>query len=135
MTSKMQHLFTICTKEKLLWIVMVCWNLRNRRNKWVWNRISVSEFGVQSMARGMLTDWKRYQVEKSSNASGVASNSRRWTSPGQGSVKVNTDVATFLSEGHVGIGMVIRDCNGVLFEPKFRKFLLSCSRGKWKLWD
>lgn len=73
----------------------------------MWNKISVSNFGVQSMAMSMLTDWKRCQREKLRNVSGVTSNTRRWTSPYQGWVKVNTDTTTFIAEGKVGIGMVI----------------------------
>lgn len=42
-----QHLFNICTMDKLVWIVMVCWSLWNRKNKWVWDKVNVSEFGAK----------------------------------------------------------------------------------------
>lgn len=42
----LSSLFSTCTKEKLSWIAIVCWSLWNRRNKWVWNKIMGSDFGV-----------------------------------------------------------------------------------------
>lgn len=51
---KMQQIFSKYGREKLAWIVMICWSLWNRRNKWVWDKNNVSTFGVQSMSSGML---------------------------------------------------------------------------------
>lgn len=42
----LSYLFSTCTKEKLSWITIVCWNLWNRRNRWVWDKIMGSDFGV-----------------------------------------------------------------------------------------
>lgn len=42
-----QQLVSTCTRDKLALIVMVCWNLWNRKNRWLWDRVSISTFGVQ----------------------------------------------------------------------------------------
>lgn len=54
-----QNLFSRSTREKIIWVAVVCWCLWNRRNRWVWDRIMGSDFGVYSTAVNMVNDWKR----------------------------------------------------------------------------
>lgn len=53
-----KQLVNTYTRDKLALIVMVYWNIWNRRNKWVWDRVIISEFGVQSTAMSMLHEWR-----------------------------------------------------------------------------
>lgn len=57
-------LVNTCTKDKLAWIVIVCWSLWNRRNRWAWDKIVGYETGVQLAAMNLLHDWKQCQPEK-----------------------------------------------------------------------
>ncbi|XP_074356209.1 uncharacterized protein LOC141695902 [Apium graveolens] len=41
-----KQLVNDCPREKLAMIGIICWNLWNRRNRWVWDGVSISEFGV-----------------------------------------------------------------------------------------
>lgn len=41
---------------------MLCWSLWNRRNKWVWDKVNGSAFGVMAAARNLLRDWREAQV-------------------------------------------------------------------------
>lgn len=51
-----QKLFNICTRENIIWIAVVCWGLWHRRNRWVWDRIMGSEFGVYSAVVNLVHD-------------------------------------------------------------------------------
>lgn len=101
--SKMQQMFNVYTREKLAWIAMVCWNLWNRRNKWLWDKVSVSAFGVQSTASSMLTEWNKCQQERRVCNPVSTVSARRWSPPPQGWVKINIDAAIFTATGSVGI--------------------------------
>ena len=93
------QLFNICTKENLALVAMICWNLWYRQNKWVWDKVMVSDYGVQATARNMLSEWRQSQQERVTNSPVMNSSARRWSPPPQGWVKVNTDAAVFEGEG------------------------------------
>lgn len=54
-------MFTASTREKCGLIGVICWNLWNRHNKWVWDKVCISVFGVKSAAFNLLTDWQNAQ--------------------------------------------------------------------------
>lgn len=58
-----QQTFSMCTKDRLALIVMVCWSLWHMRNMWIWDTISVFEFGVREMAMNMLQEWKHSRLD------------------------------------------------------------------------
>lgn len=105
-------LFQNCTKEKLVLVAMVCWNLWNRRNKWVWEKVEVSVYGVQATARNMAEEWKKSRLEKQADKAVTWGSPRRWLPPPQGWIKVNIDAAVFEELGKVGVGCVVRDADG-----------------------
>lgn len=45
--EKFQQIFSVYLTQKLAWIEIVCWNLWNQRNKWLWDKVPVSAFGIQ----------------------------------------------------------------------------------------
>lgn len=55
--------FQTGSKEQNGMVGLVCWNLWNRRNNWVWNRINTSSFGVYSRSCSMLAEWNRARDE------------------------------------------------------------------------
>lgn len=55
----MDTLMRICrtgTKDQCAIVVLLCWSLWFRRNKWVWERVSTSVFGIKAMALNLLAD-------------------------------------------------------------------------------
>lgn len=38
------------TREQIVLIALLSWNFWNRRNKWVWDKINMSVFGVRAAA-------------------------------------------------------------------------------------
>lgn len=119
--EKMRHIFNVYTREKLAWVAIVCWNLWNRRNKWIWDKVSVSVFGVQSTAANMSAEWIKCQQEKQVRKSVNLMSARRWVSPPQGWVKINVDAAIFEATGSVGLGSVIRDEHGNFVRARSQK--------------
>lgn len=61
------QIFTIVfengTRDQWVEIAIICWSLWNRRNRWVWDRVNGSAFGVRNSAINLLTDWKEAQVK------------------------------------------------------------------------
>lgn len=55
-------IFARSNKEQCVQIVMLCWSIWSRRNKWVWDRVNGSVFGVRAAARHLLTDWREEQM-------------------------------------------------------------------------
>ncbi|XP_074326652.1 uncharacterized protein LOC141664593 [Apium graveolens] len=97
------QLSTVCSREKFMLILMICWNLWHRRNRWVWDKISISEFGVYEKAMNMLFDWKQRCLEFKIHKGPSTTSITKWKPPQQGWVKINTDVAVFVEAGYTGI--------------------------------
>ena len=47
------------TTEQCTLICLICWNLWNRRNRWVWEHVNNSVFGVRESVVRMLNEWKK----------------------------------------------------------------------------
>lgn len=54
----MSRLFQRCTREQCSLVSVICWLMWNRRNKWIWDRVNVSVFGLKAAAMNMLMEWK-----------------------------------------------------------------------------
>ncbi|XP_074378458.1 uncharacterized protein LOC141719995 [Apium graveolens] len=114
-------LFNTCNREKLSLIAMVCWSLWNRRNRWIWDKITGSDFGVHAAAINLLNDWKRAQVEKKNYRQVINSSPRHWSPPQQGWVKINVDAALFEASGSTGISSIIRNEAGQFIRARVRR--------------
>ncbi|KAL8104841.1 hypothetical protein AgCh_028856 [Apium graveolens] len=97
--------------------------LMNRCNKWIWDKVNVSVFGLKAAAMNMLMEWKRAQQEKVvERGTTEASNApRSWEKPPLNWVKINVDVALFGSDNCIGFGMIVRDAAGNLIMARSRK--------------
>lgn len=61
--SILKRAFSLGSTEQCYVIALLCWGLWTRRNKWVWEKVVMSAFGVKSMAMNMLNDWRRAREE------------------------------------------------------------------------
>lgn len=57
-----KNLFAAAVIEQCVHVGMLCWDIWNRRNKWLWDRANGSIFGVCAAAMDLLRDWKEAQV-------------------------------------------------------------------------
>lgn len=105
------RVFQMATIEKRVLIGMVCWSLWHRRNKWVWERVNGSAFGVKAAAMNLLADWRRAHEECGRSLGSAVMGVQHWSTPPVGWYKINTDAAIF-HDGSVGLGSVIRDSTG-----------------------
>lgn len=110
--SVLKRVFNSGEKDRCAMVGLICWSLWSRRNKWVWDRVNLSAFGIKSMALNLVADWRRArQVDKVTRRDGQAQ-VKIWSKPPEGWVKVNIDASYRQGEDHVGIGCVVRDEHG-----------------------
>lgn len=115
-----QNLFSRSTREKIIWVAVVCWCLWNLRNRWVWDRIMGSDFGVYSTAVNMVNDWKRALGSRQTGRVETTA-TRRWSPPAKGWLKLNIDAAVFAGNGNVGVSSVIRIEAGEFVRARARR--------------
>lgn len=105
------RLFETCTKEQCVQIALISWCIWNRRNKWFWDRVNGSAFGVKAAATNFLEDWREAQITATSRGANKETVANVWRKPMEGWVKVNTDAAVF-NNGSIGLGCVLRNSQG-----------------------
>lgn len=50
------RVFSAGTREQLVLVALLCWNLENRRNKWALEKINMSGFGVRQRVMNLWSD-------------------------------------------------------------------------------
>lgn len=88
---------------------------------WLWDKINLSAFGVQSTSLSMFNEWKKCHQEKQVPRSVATTSRRKWDPPPPGWVKINVDAATFMETKSVGIGSIIRDEQGAFVRVRNQK--------------
>lgn len=100
------RVFEACNRDQCVQVGMLAWAIWSRRNKWVWEHINGSAYGVKTMAANCLADWKNAQVKHLGNEDPL------WRKPMAGWSKLNIDAAVF-PDGTIGVGCVLRDEHGL----------------------
>lgn len=111
--------FSTGTTSQCVLIAMTCWSIWNRRNKWLWERVNGSVFGVQAAANNLLHDWQEAQAVRRANVAQVSVGGRKWKKPPLGWWTVNVDVAVFTNRS-IGVACVIRDSQGLFKSARCR---------------
>lgn len=114
-STVMEVLKSVCdrgTREQGVLVVLFCWSLWTRRNKWLWEKINVSVFGVKSMALNLLAEWRNAtEVDKIKRGAGIVQ-TKRWCKPPDGWIKINIDAACRSNSDFIGVGCVVRNERG-----------------------
>ncbi|PON64686.1 Ribonuclease H-like domain containing protein [Trema orientale] len=105
-----------------LWSV-ISWLILRDRN-------SIFHGGAARLAGSLLEDadyWLReYQrfvgSEKVSASRTMINCDKKWKAPTMGQLKLNVDAAVKCSSDFIGIGVVVRDCNGIVLGASSLKF-------------
>ncbi|XP_074360438.1 uncharacterized protein LOC141700630 [Apium graveolens] len=127
--EQFKRLFNNGSKEQCVFLALICWSMWNRRNKWVWNQVAVSVFGLTNVTISLLASWKVAQLERARSISKAAGTSmQKWQVPQKNWLKINIDAATFTDLMSIVIGAVIRDENG-----GFVRAMCKQVRGTWSL--
>ncbi|KAL8093405.1 hypothetical protein AgCh_035325 [Apium graveolens] len=93
----------------------------NTMNRWVWDRIMGSAFGVYSAAVNLLHDWKRVSIQKHQGQVVLYQGPIRWSPPQHGWVKINIDVAIFAGNGDIGEAMGLKEALTWVKDLGFRR--------------
>lgn len=122
----LRHSFAACTRDEWVLIGMICWSVWNRKNKWVWERVNGSVFGVIVAARNLLCYWREAQVAKRvGTCQGRQPVVSRWSKPPDGWFKINCDVYGVANESVV-TGCVIRNSQGQFVGTRCQRI-----EGRW----
>lgn len=113
------RVFQMVTRDQCAMIGMTCWSLWNRRNKWVWERVNGSAFGVQAAAVNLLSEWRRARDLDTSRKHSVIRNDVGWQMPPSLWIKINVDDA-LPRDSFVGVGAVIRNSGGQFVRARSR---------------
>ncbi|KAL8120291.1 hypothetical protein AgCh_017451 [Apium graveolens] len=89
-----------------------------RRNKWVWEKIVMSVFGIKQMALRMLEEWNRAREVEGRQQDVSVTRRRTWCKPTSGWVKVNIDAACPAGSNHIAVGCVVRDEDGLFLRAR-----------------
>ncbi|XP_074374523.1 uncharacterized protein LOC141714927 [Apium graveolens] len=119
------------SKKQGIQVALLCWNLWNRRNKWVWDRANGSVFGVISAANHLIRDWREAQVKDEKRTIRGAMGARVWSKPNEGWLKVNIDAAIFLY-GSIGVSAIVRDDQARFVASRGNELQVLGSLGKQK---
>ncbi|XP_074346541.1 uncharacterized protein LOC141685331 [Apium graveolens] len=107
-----KRVFQTTTKEKSVMFSLLCWGLWMRRNKWVWEKINMSVFGVKHMAINFLSTLNRANARDTQQKNRQIEQAKSWSRPLDGWVKVNNDAACNQEREFVAVGCVVRDASG-----------------------
>ncbi|XP_074356254.1 uncharacterized protein LOC141695952 [Apium graveolens] len=103
---------TIGTEDQWVMGALFCRSIWYRRNRWVWDKLNVSVFGIKSVALNLLTDWRRMMEENGGKKGGAYARYTVWCKPPEGWIKVNIDATCHQGSEFTGIGCVTRDDRG-----------------------
>lgn len=108
----LKRVINTSTRDQFLMIGVLCWSLWSIRNKWVWERVNTSVFGVKAMALNLVSDWRKAR-QKDETIRGVSTgHCRTWMKPPHDWVKINVDAAYRAGGNNIGVGCVVRDSTG-----------------------
>ncbi|XP_074326958.1 uncharacterized protein LOC141664898 [Apium graveolens] len=88
----LKRVFNAGTGDQGLMVGLLCWSIWCRRNKWVWDKVSMSVFSVRAMAMNLLADdWNRAREDDCKYKNPQPGGTMHWCKPPLGWVKVNVD--------------------------------------------
>lgn len=126
-TSKevLKRVLNTRTADQWTMLGLICWSIWCRRNKWVWDKINLSVFGVRALAMNLLADWNRAKEKSIKHLHQQSAGKQHWGKPPVGWIKVNVDASWRRGDDFIGVGCVMRDDWG-----KFLQARSSRIRGK-----
>lgn len=83
----LKRAFNLGTKEQRAMVGLLCWSLWSRRNKWVWERVNTSVFGIKAQALNLVADWKRARQKEETSRRATTDHFKIWCKPQMGGSK------------------------------------------------
>ncbi|XP_019179254.1 PREDICTED: uncharacterized protein LOC109174472 [Ipomoea nil] len=100
-------------KDDLSLLILLCWNIWQRRNDKVWRRVSTSTLQIIERTFAYLDEWRKITGNDCIVASANGGFTVKWFKPHPGWTKLNVDVALVVTGGKMGFGWILRDDQGL----------------------
>lgn len=113
-----RRILTTATATQCTMFSLICWSLWVRRNKWVWERVSISGFGVKHMAFNLMADWNSARAREEQHSERAVVRKQTWCKPPEGWVKVNIDAACHPGCDYIYVGCLVRDEGGLFLQVR-----------------
>ncbi|KAL9451862.1 hypothetical protein AB3S75_013441 [Citrus x aurantiifolia] len=124
----LELVFTRSSKEMCNLIAMICWKLWMRRNDKFWNNKTCTMSHVLNSAGHYLFQWQATRMQSIFYDDGSNQGCHGavcWEKPLPGWLKCNVDAATFMAQGKVSYGGIIRNSEGA-FMAACCAFVVGC---------
>ena len=119
-------------KELLSWLIInhgdlklfctTAWLIWTQRNRLRLNKASVSTHQIAALASELTAEFAQFITPTLPPPVTAVYSQTRWRPPQFGSVKINCDGATFKEQNRSGVGVVIRDENGLVLASLSKQF-------------
>ena len=109
----LQDNLVLCKFFSVLWAI---WGQCNNR---VWGRQALPSEVAARSAFEFCNKWKLARVNQQGRSVGIVAGLVCWVRPSIGRLKLNIDVAMLKDPTTIGVGMVLRDSDGLLVACKF----------------
>ncbi|CAN1763719.1 Putative ribonuclease H protein At1g65750 [Linum perenne] len=90
----------------------VLWGIWNERNRRVWRNESCTAGTAMKLALDDVKNWSAAQIPAVPHAHPAADPCGKWHAPPFGSLKCNSDVGFQAATNEMGMGIILRDCDG-----------------------
>ncbi|CAN1757082.1 Putative ribonuclease H protein At1g65750 [Linum perenne] len=91
---------------------IVLWGIWKERNRRVWRSESCTTRTAMQLAFDDVANWRAAQLPVVPTARAVPPSCNKWHAPPFGSLKCNSDIGFNAATNEMGMGIVLRDCDG-----------------------
>ncbi|CAN1824958.1 Putative ribonuclease H protein At1g65750 [Linum perenne] len=91
---------------------IVLWGIWNERNRRVWRNESCTARTAMKLAFDDVSNWLAAQASPVPPAQPAVHPCEKWHAPPFGSLKCNSDVGFHAATNEMGMGIILRDCDG-----------------------
>ncbi|KEH39570.1 hypothetical protein MTR_2g102247 [Medicago truncatula] len=109
----------VLTSDDAALFCCILWSIWKQRNNKIWNGVTDAQTFVFDRAKALLQDWKSTKLIRGISSTHQQSERiSKWVKPNPGHFKCNVDASFLNVSNMVGIGMCIRDENGIFVLAK-----------------
>ncbi|KAL4368823.1 hypothetical protein GQ457_05G010890 [Hibiscus cannabinus] len=111
--------WSLLERAQFTFLILLLWNIWNRRNRWVHNNQLIPTRLVSEYAQVVAVDAQGANEDIVHRV--PCDRSKRWKKPEAGQVKINVDGAWLAASRQASIGVIARDHHGLMLEGFARK--------------
>ncbi|KAL4323146.1 hypothetical protein GQ457_11G026950 [Hibiscus cannabinus] len=115
----LEYSSTVLDKEQFTFLIVVAWNVWNRRNRWVHNNQLIPARLVSEYAQIVMADFQR--ADENIVERGGCAQTKRWVKPAPGQIKINVDGAWSAATKVATVGVIARNHHGLMIDGCARR--------------